>query len=183
MNRVFRRPMPVQEFAVGRLPEPVPLHCFPQRRDRVADVALGGSVTIEVLPRRQQSLHQERRLHEVRAVVVGAEIRDRLAGPAVQIVWPNAVEAIGLLQESEDLLQSLNALRARDELPLDAGNQRHDAEARRSERHEVVVAGRDLDRHAGIGMRAVPVVAEARLLHHRQQLLVRHLDCRSGDDS
>ena len=60
---------------------------------------------------------------------MGTEIRDRLAGPAVQIVWPYAVEAIGLLQESEDLLQSLHALRAGDELALDTGHQRHDAEA------------------------------------------------------
>jgi hypothetical protein len=120
--------MPVQEFAVGRFPEPVPLHFFPQRRDRVADIALGGSVTIEVLARRQQPLHQERRLHQIRAVVVGTEIRDGLASPTVQIVWPDAVEAISLLQESENLLQSLHALRAGDELALDTGHQRHDAE-------------------------------------------------------
>ena len=49
---------------------------------------------------------------------------------------------------------------------------RHDAEARRAHGHQVRVARQNLDGHARLRIRRFPVVAEATLLDHVEQLVV-----------
>ena len=167
-----RRPVPVENLAVRCLAEPVPLHRPPERGDGLDNLALGLRAAREVLPRRQQALHQERRLHQVRAVVVRPEVRHGLAGASVEEVRPDAMKSVGAREEAENPHQPLGGRLARHEAALGPDDEGHDAEARGAERDEVLVARLDLERHPGIRMRAVPVVAEVRLLHHRQQFVV-----------
>jgi hypothetical protein len=100
--RVIRRPVPEQELALGRSAEPVPLHLFPQPRDRTHDRSLGSVVALEILARGEETLHEECSLDQVGAVVETAEERDHSSCAAVQKVRPRAVKAVRTLQKRRD---------------------------------------------------------------------------------
>ena len=172
---IVGRPVPVEIAAVRALPIPVPLDAPPQRRDRADDPPLDVVVTREVLARREQALHQEGSLDEVPAVVVLAEDGNDLARGAVEEVRPGAVEPVGALEELDDAEQAARALVASDEAAFDADDQRHDSEPRRAGGDDAGIARDVLERHTRHGVRSFPVVAEAGLLHHRQQPLVVEL--------
>src|SRR5947209_15101308 len=94
VEAVIWRPMPVEEVRIGSLAVPVEFHFAPEPGHGVANLALGSVVSVEVLPCNQQSLHEERRLDEVSAVVVLSEVGVHLAGVTVEEVRPHAVEAV-----------------------------------------------------------------------------------------
>src|SRR5215211_362816 len=99
---VIRRPVPEEELAIRRTAEPVPLHLFPQPRDRAYDRSLGSIVAIEVLAGGKETLDEERSLDQVGAVVGRTEQRDHLCRAAVQEVRPRPVKAVRTLQKRRD---------------------------------------------------------------------------------
>src|ERR1700679_2077823 len=68
------RPMPIEEIARWGLAIPVPLDPAPERRDRLADFALRRSIVVEIVPGREQPLHQKGGFNEIAAIIVTAEI-------------------------------------------------------------------------------------------------------------
>ena len=94
-----------------------------------------------------------------------------------QAPWKRSARA----RKPHDLQEALRPLFAGDELAIDAGDDRHHAEAGRADRDQPLVAGQDLDGHPGVGIGGFPVVAERRLLHHRQQLVVAERMRRRAD--
>ncbi len=88
-----------------------------------------GSLRVEVLPHCEHALHEVRGLDEVAAVVVLAE-RLGLAGAAENPVRPGPVVTRGpFVQEGQDLQDPLGRLGPRDESPLGADADRHQAHA------------------------------------------------------
>src|SRR5215469_14200679 len=69
---VGRTPVP-GEYLSAALGEPAPFRLAPQPADALTQAHLLGYVTIEVGARTQQSLEEERALHEIRSVVLAAE--------------------------------------------------------------------------------------------------------------
>src|SRR3712207_1754160 len=114
----------VEEIAVLRLPEPVPLDLLPEPGDGAPDAALDVGIAVEVLPRGEQPLGQEGGLHQVGAVVVAAEDGERLPRAAVEEVRPRAVEAVGAGEEVDDPGHARRPLLAGDETALDADDER-----------------------------------------------------------
>src|SRR5262245_22814148 len=94
--------MPVEHIAVGSLAIPTPFHLVPESCDGLPNLALGRVFTVEILARREKSLDQERRLHEVASVVVLAKIGNRLAAPAIEEMRPRPMEPVGLRKEADD---------------------------------------------------------------------------------
>ncbi len=165
--------MPQERVAAELARVPVPLHCLPQVRNALGESVLDGGLRVGVLTRSQQPLHEECGLNEVSAVVEPAEDRHGLAGSTVHEMRPRAVETICLLKEGDDAGEPLHALRAGDEAAIHADEDSHDAEAAGSSGHHARVAGHTLKSHSGLRVRALlPVVAEALLLHHGEQLVV-----------
>ena len=84
------------------------------------------------------------------------------------------MESIGLGQEAGDLQHSFDALLAGDEAAFDRHHERHDSVAGGPDGDQVFISREDLNCHAGVGMRALPVVAKTGLLHHGEQFVIVH---------
>src|ERR1700757_441660 len=100
MEGIVWRPVPVECVTFWSSPEPVPIHIAPQARYPFPQFALRWIVRIKVLPRREQALHQKRRLDQVGSVVVDAEERNHMTCPAVHEVRPCTVEAIRMCEKA-----------------------------------------------------------------------------------
>src|SRR5207237_8454947 len=98
--------------------------------------------------------------------VILPEIGDHVASSAIEKMRPHAMKAIGGSKKSNDLQHTIRALLSRDEAALNAHQQGHQAETGRAYCDEVFVSGRDLQRHAGVWVCALPVVPKAALLDH-----------------
>src|SRR5215468_6576647 len=118
MEAMIGRPVPVKEIAVGLFPIPVPLDRLPKIRDRLADFPFGLEIAVEILPRDEKPLNEERRFDQVAAVVIFSEERNNLSSPAVQEMRPHAVKPIRPGKEADYLQHSFGALLARNEPPL-----------------------------------------------------------------
>ena len=99
-------------------------------------------VAIEILPRHQQALHQERSFRHVAAIVVLAKARNYFAGAPIQKMRPDAVKRVGIRKKMRDFLQPLYALFAGDEFSRNAHDNGHNSESRRSQRHQILSPGR-----------------------------------------
>jgi len=84
---------------------------------------------------------------------------------------PDAVKPVGIRKKMRDFLQPLYALFAGDEFSRNAHDNGHNSESRRSQRHQIFVSRQNFNGHACVGMRRLPVIAKARLLHHGQQVV------------
>src|SRR6202034_2767610 len=115
-----------------------------------------------------------RGLYKIRAIVVHVENRKATVGGVGEEVRPNAVKAVGTPKEGGDLQKAIDGLLMGDETALGSDDGGHDAEAARSQRDHVVVAGATLVGHAGMRPGFFPVIAKRRLLHHREQFVIRH---------
>src|SRR5262245_21678766 len=166
--------MPVEEIAGAFFPIPVPFDRPPKTSDCLADLSLDLEIAVEILPRGEKSLNEERRFDQVTAVIVFPKVRNNLTGPAIQEMGPRAVKPIRLREEAGYLQHSLGALLTSNEPSLHSDDERHDAEPGRPNGHEIPVARNNLKRHARDWMRGVPVISETRFLNHCQQLFVRH---------
>ena len=75
----------------------------------------------------------------------------------------------------------VDALFARDELPLGRHDQGDDAKTGSAERDHIIVARQHFERHARVAVGGVPVIAEAALLDHVEQgVVVETLRRRGG---
>src|SRR6266550_7403261 len=110
VKAVIWRPVPVEKIRIWPLPVPVPLDGLPETGDGVAYLAFRGVVAFEVLPRRQQSLHQESSLHQIPSVVIRTEVGNHLAGSSIKKVRPHAMKTIGLCEEAHNLQEPIGAL-------------------------------------------------------------------------
>src|ERR1043165_4191761 len=77
----IRRPMPVY-YVLIVLTVPVPLNSCPEFSDTINKVVPNGVGGLQILPKREQSLHEERGLHKITAIVFLTE-RDHLASASV----------------------------------------------------------------------------------------------------
>src|SRR5262245_37763061 len=127
---VVGRPMPIENIACWRLAIPVKLHFAPQRIDRLANRPLCIIVAIKVLTSGKQSLNKERRLHQIAAVVILAEIRIHAPRASIKKMRPDSVETIGAAQKAQNLLHSAGAGLPIDKAALCGDELRHDAESR-----------------------------------------------------
>src|SRR5437016_10470072 len=104
------RPVPIQELAPLRTAVPIPFNRLPELRDPSEQISFRAARAAEVLSGGEQSFHQERRFHQVSAVVEHAEDRHRLARASVHVMRPGAVIALRVFQELDDLRQPLEGI-------------------------------------------------------------------------
>ena len=185
--------MPVEQ-AVLFVPRPV--HGLPHMGNLVAQIDLQRAVAVEILPCCQQTHHQVRSLHQVSALVQTSE-GDRLSGLAVHKMREHAVEGLGLKEEFNYLMQSLECGILAYPASFDRYAEGHDAESATTDRNglwtvsvfgevrvspgfvDIVPVGRTLDgvaafaREAGNGMAEFPEEPESLPLDGFQQFIVR----------
>ena len=186
-------PVP-EQFAVLFVPRPV--DSFPHNGNLVPEIDFKRTVTIEILPCCQQPHHQVRSLHKVSALVQPAECY-RFAGLTVHKVREYTVEGLGLKEEFDYLMQSLECGILAYPASFDRYAERHNAESAASDRNglrsvsvfgeigvspgfvDIVPVGRTLDgvaafaRETGNGMAEFPEKPESLPLDGFQQFIVR----------
>src|ERR1041385_1305134 len=127
--------MPVYHVLIV-LTIPRPLNSRPEFSDTINKVVPNGVGGAQILPKREQSLHEERGLHKITAIVFLTE-RDHLASASVYPVRPCTMKPVGFLQEGHELIEMLNAVVAWNEVSFSANNHRHNAEAGSARRYGV----------------------------------------------
>ncbi len=120
--------MPVK-YLLAAFGEPVEFHLPPELVDVGGEFLLVIVTVLEIFAHDEQTLHKERALYKVSAVVFGTE-RFHLAGVAIDPVGPYAVKTVGLTQEVHNFLQARHTFGTRDETALDGHDQTGDAETR-----------------------------------------------------
>ncbi len=121
----------------------------------------------EILGRREQAGHQERRLYQVAAVIARHEGQDA-PRRAAEEMRKDAVEAVGPLEKGDDALDPVEDVAPRPPAALGRDELSHDAEPGAARCHRVldVIAegpGAALARHAADGMAPVGEVGRGRL--------------------
>ena len=110
VEAMIGRPVPVKKIAVGLLSVPIPLDLAPHPGDAVAYLALLRSVAIEILASGEQAMNHEGGFDEIATVVIFPEVWKDFPGASVEEVRPDAVEAIGVLQEACDLQHEVDTI-------------------------------------------------------------------------
>ena len=137
-------------------------------------------VAAKILPDGEEAGHQEGGLHEIAAVILGAE-GERLAGAAVEPVREDAVMAIALGEETHRMEQAFERGFAPDPAALDAGEDRHETKAGAAARHDVELAIAALARQPADGMREIPEIPERPPLDEIEQRHVRSRGIRKAN--
>src|SRR6266852_2664594 len=117
-------------------------------RDPPVEILLGAAPSVKILTRDEKSFHQERRFHQVPAVIEHAEHRHRLPGTTVHKVRPSPVIALCAFEKTDNLRDTLNPLFARDEPAIYADYKGGDAKPARSGCNDSVISGNVLAGHA-----------------------------------
>ena len=167
VQAVVRRPVPVEDIAVGRLAVPVPLDFPPEPCDRVADLALRGRVAIEVLSCRP-AVPASRKAVSTRSPPLsylpkyGRTLPVRPSRKCGHTPWKRSAFARKRTIFSIRSTPWSRVMNRRS----DPDDERHDPEAGCAEGHQVLVARQNLHRHARHRIRRFPVVAKAGFLNH-----------------
>src|ERR1700730_6526543 len=168
----LRRPVPVQEATLRGLTVPIPFDGFPKIRDPAIESLLLFIATVEILAGGGKSPHQKRGFHKVAAVIKHSKHGHSLAGASVHVVRPNAMVAIGMFKEIDNLGKTLYALLACDETTIHSDRQGSDAKTARAGGYDAVVSGDAFAGHARVGIAALPVVSETGCLQHGKEFVV-----------
>jgi hypothetical protein len=160
--------MPIEHVA-SALREPAPLDVVPEIRDARSSRRFCGRIAIEVLACSEQAHHQQRRLDDIRAVVLAAE-GDCDARASIHEVRKRTVVATRAREQIEHAAEALERGGTVDPAALRGDEQRHDSEARAADRDGVGVLrafarGAPIESETADGMRAFPEIAERLALH------------------
>src|SRR5439155_13380431 len=127
--------------------------------DCFVNALLGFAVSLEVLSRGQQSLHQKCGLHQIAAVIKHAEHQHALSRVPIQEMGPGTMKARRFLEEGHNLRKPLKALFARNKSAIDPDNEGHDAKATRAGRDNAIISWNVFQRRSGYRVSSLPVIA------------------------
>src|SRR5690606_26100769 len=139
VGRPARRGAPVPvKHVLSPLAIPVPLNGFPEGIGACSQLLFLFITLLEVLPYANQCLRHKGGFYEISSVVIFTE-RLGLARWPIQPMWPRPVEPAGFFEIADYLLKPLQPFVPRDELPLDANQQRHQAKAAAADGNDLLI--------------------------------------------
>src|SRR5690606_26737541 len=171
-------PMPVQHI-LSALAVPVPFNSFPEGIGACSQLLFMFIALLEVFPDANQRLRHKSGFHRGAALVILAN-RCRLAGGAIQPVWPRPMKPVRLFQITDCPFETIRAGFACDKASCYTYNDGHQPEAAAADGDNFLIILRVFAIHVNAltcesrgRLGTIPEILKGLPLHEREQGVVR----------